>query len=269
MSTLIDPASNQAVLPGTIGLTSISGEVGRLIRLGQYLAETPEVRWLRRDYLPNYQHAFVYLGADEYGVEQLIEAEPGGARIRPVSEYGSDIYWCMNIAGEFTPAQLAGVAQAARDFENVGYSFLDYDALFMHRLHIPVPGLRDFIKSTGHVICSQLCDASYQARDLQIFTDNRWPGYVMPMDLYLRDRSLAIRAEYLSRAALWATGAATGTSLTLRRTWPLTPPRHFSSGASCAGRQLNLYAGASAGCLPRRPLPSRTPLPLTTSRGAS
>lgn len=240
MSMLIDPASNQAVVPGTIGLTSISGWGGWLIRRGQYLAETPAVRWLRRDYLPNYQHAFVYLGADAEGVEQLIGAEPGGACIRPVSEY-SDIYWCMNIAAKFTPEQLAGAAQAARGFEHVGYSFLDYAALFAHRLRIPVPGLKAYIKSTGHVICSQLCDASYQARGLQIFRNGRWNGYVMPMDLYLRDRSLGIRAEYLlSRAALWATG----TSSMLRRTWYLTPRRHLRSGASRAGRPWSPCAAA-------------------------
>jgi hypothetical protein len=59
--------------PGDIGLTSITGPVGRLIQIGQ---------WLNGDGLGPYEHAFIVLPDD-----QLIEAEPGGAHVAPLSEY--------------------------------------------------------------------------------------------------------------------------------------------------------------------------------------
>jgi hypothetical protein len=183
------PPSNglfgEAPAPGLIGLTEIGGEVGRLIHLGQYLAETPMDRWLRRNDLPRYEHALVAL--DTEGT--CIEAEPGGAEIVNVSKYPS-VYWCYGIASKFTAYELTGVADAAREFEGVGYAFLDYEALALHRLHVPAPGLKGFIEDQGHVICSQLADASYERRDLHVFNDGRWPGYVMPMDLYLEDHRL-------------------------------------------------------------------------------
>jgi hypothetical protein len=57
---------------------------------------------------------------------------------------------------------------------------LDYLALVAHRLHIPAPGLRQFIADTGHMICSQLVDEVYRRAGLIMFGDGRWPGYVTP-----------------------------------------------------------------------------------------
>lgn len=187
MTTITDLATGQEVLPGTIGLTAISGRAGALIRLGQWLAENPFIRWLGKDTDPDLQHAIVYLGDG-----QIIEAEPGGARIRLVTEYAV-IYWCLGIAGQFTTEELAGVAATARTFERVvGYSFLDYFALAARRLRLyPLyPVLKRYIKATGHMICSALADAPYRLRGLEVFTDGRWPGDVMPMDLYWRDQAL-------------------------------------------------------------------------------
>lgn len=183
------------VLPGTIGLTAIAGEVGELIHLGQYLAETPIRDWLKENDLPRWEHAFVYLGDG-----QLIEAEPGGARIMPITEYGT-VYWCMSIAGRFSAEQLAGVADRAHTFEGTKYSFLDYFALAGRRLHLyPLyPLLRLRIESTRHVICSQLADAAYRLEGLSIFPDDRWAGDVMPMDLYRRDLADSRAARMVRR----------------------------------------------------------------------
>ncbi len=78
-------------------------------------------------------------------------------------------------------AAARGYAAAEAD-----YSFLDYLALAAHRYRLPVPGLRTYIKSTGHLICSQLVDACYQAAGVQLFDDHRWNGYVTPSDLARR-----------------------------------------------------------------------------------
>jgi len=166
--------------PGTIGLVPMGGPGGRVIRLGQ---------WLDGDGFSDFEHAFVYLGDG-----QLLEAEPGGARIVPLRYRG--IHWCEGIYGLLAAslkAQAAcppGMLATARDLTGVPYSWLDYAALFAHRLRIPAPGLRGYIASTGHLICSQLADVLYQRLGAQIYDDRRWNGYVTPGSLYRRDLEL-------------------------------------------------------------------------------
>jgi hypothetical protein len=192
MTTVTAPDGTE-ILPGTIGLTLIGGEVGKLIHLGQFLAETPADEWLKPDDEPPYEHAFVYLGDGK-----IIEAEPGGARIADVTEY-STVYWCTHIAAQFTPAAIEVASHSALDFEGVKYSFLDYFALAARRLYLfPLyPLLKRRVASSKHMICSQLCDAAYRINGMQIFKDKRWPGDVMPMDLYIRDQQLLLLKQLL------------------------------------------------------------------------
>jgi hypothetical protein len=153
--------------PGDFGLVAISGETGRLIRFGQ---------WLNGNGWGDYQHAVLVLDNDE-----LIEAEPGGARIRPVSEYdGTNVVWSD---WPLTDAERAAIVAAGRSLEGTPYSFLDYAMLAAHRLHIPVPGLRRYIASTGHKICSALVDLGYKLGGQTMFDDRRWDGDVTPMAL--------------------------------------------------------------------------------------
>ncbi|MEU9124014.1 hypothetical protein AB0C96_29820 [Streptomyces sp. NPDC048506] len=159
-------------LPGDIGLTQISGVTGRLIRFGQ---------WINGDGFADYQHAFLVLPDD-----RLLEAEPGGARIRPLTDYAADddvLYVCP--AG-LTEQQRAGICTAATRYVGVPYSFLDYLAIATHRFRVPVPGLRRYVASTRHMICSQLVDQCYQDAGVHLFADHRWPGYVTPLALYQR-----------------------------------------------------------------------------------
>jgi hypothetical protein len=159
-----------ALLPGDYGVVPIGGDVGQLIRFGQ---------WLNGSGFANYEHAVVNIGGG-----LLVEAEPGGARTRPITEYANTILWS---SGHFDPTigQRAKIVSAAIHFSNVAvsYSFLDYLALFAHRLHLPVPGLRRYIASTGHEICSALVDACYQFAGIQLFP-GEWDGYVTPGMLY-------------------------------------------------------------------------------------
>lgn len=154
-----------APAPGDIGCTQITGSVGRLIRLGQ---------WLNGDGFANFEHSFVYV---EEGL--IVEAEPGGARLAPLAEYDERmIVWlrCPEQHG-------AAVADAARQLIGTPYSFLDFVALALHRLHIRVPGLRRYVAATGHQICSQLADEAARRGGWHIFDDGRWSGYVTPGDL--------------------------------------------------------------------------------------
>lgn len=154
--------------PGDIGLTSITGAVGKLVQIGQ---------WLNGDGYGAYQHAFIVLPGN-----RLIEAMPGGAQIDSLDSYADrDVLYVAPLG--ITDAQRKAVVDNALKYEGVPYSFIDYIALATHRFHIPGPGLRRYIESTGHMICSQLCDRAYRDAGLQLFTDGRWSGYVTPMDL--------------------------------------------------------------------------------------
>lgn len=148
--------------PGDIGLVRVHGTEGRLIRFGQ---------WLNGDGYADIEHAFVHLGAGE-----LLEAEPGGARISALGEYEpAAIVWLR------CPAQYGtAVAAAARGMVGTPYSFADYGALAAHRLHIPAPGLRRYISDTGHLICSQLADEAARRGGWALYDDGHWPGYVTP-----------------------------------------------------------------------------------------
>jgi uncharacterized protein YycO len=152
--------------PGDIGLTSITGPVGRLIKIGQ---------WLNGDGFGAYQHAFVVLPGG-----LLIEAMPGGAIIAPLSKYDDRDVLYVSPAG-LTDAQRKAICDCALKYRGVPYSFLDYFALAAHRFRIPVLGLRSYIRSTGHQICSQMADQAYLDAGQQLFDDGRWEGYVTPM----------------------------------------------------------------------------------------
>ncbi|HTI77440.1 MAG TPA: hypothetical protein VL634_20745, partial [Mycobacterium sp.] len=150
---------------GDIGCTQIQGDVGRLIRFGQ---------WLNGDGFADFEHAFVYLGNG-----QIIEAEPGGAREAELDEYDSRTIVWLRCPDQYRQA----VTESAEALEGKPYSFLDYLALAAHRFHLPIPGLRHYIDSTGHLICSQLADRAAELGGWVLFADGRWPGYVTPADL--------------------------------------------------------------------------------------
>ncbi len=155
--------------PGDIGLTQIPGPVGWLIKFGQ---------WLNGDGWGRFQHAFVVLPDG-----RLIEAYPRGARVRPLSEYDGQQTVYVHPEG-LTDTQRQAICAAALKYQGVPYSGLDYLALAAHRFRLPVPGLRRYVASTGHQICSQLCDQAYQDAGVWLFDDGRWPGYVDPQSLY-------------------------------------------------------------------------------------
>lgn len=148
--------------PGDIGLVRIPGAGGFLIRIGQ---------WLNGDGYADYEHAFVCVGGGE-----LVEAEPGGARIRPLSQYdGLPVVW-LRCPDQFRER----VTAAGRASRGIPYSWLDYFALAAHRLHIPAPGLRAYIQSKRHAMCSQLADQIAGQGGWHLYADGRWAGYVSP-----------------------------------------------------------------------------------------
>jgi uncharacterized protein YycO len=152
---------------GDFGLTQIGGPTGQIIR---------GLQWLDGTGFANFEHAFIYTGNG-----QIIEAEPGGARVGNVNEY-SDIYWS---SGHFdlTESQRSAICSAAVHYVGTPYSFLDYASLVARRLRLPVPGLKHYVADTGHMICSQLVAACYDVSGCPLFGDE-WTGWVTPGDLY-------------------------------------------------------------------------------------
>ncbi|WP_280696562.1 hypothetical protein [Kitasatospora sp. GP82] len=148
----------------------MSGQVGRLIRIGQ---------WLNGGGFADFEHAFIYVGDGE-----LVEAEPGGARLGPLAAYdGRPIRWSTS-RFPLSDEQRRAVVAAARGYIGVRYSAADYFALAAHHLHLPVGLLiKAYVASSRHMICSQLVDQCYRDAGIQLFTDSRWPGYVTPADL--------------------------------------------------------------------------------------
>jgi uncharacterized protein YycO len=153
--------------PGDFGLTRIPGYAGFAARIGIFL---------NGDGWHRYQHAFLVLEGD-----QLIEAMPGGARIRSLID--PDIANATFSDWSLTDDQRAAICTYARTLVDTPYSILDYLSLTLVRLHIRPPGLTRYIADSGHMICSQLIDHVYLKAGLHMFNDGRFSGDVTPGDL--------------------------------------------------------------------------------------
>ena len=153
--------------PGDFAAVNTAGDIGTLIKIGE---------GLNGEGFGEYAHALVYVGAG-----QVVEAEPGGARKRVRGVEPGDL-WSTGLI-RLTSVQRSEICLAADGYVGIGYSFADYLALVAHHLRIPAPGLKSFIASSGHLICSQLVDQCYQDAGVHLFDDGRWPGYVTPKSL--------------------------------------------------------------------------------------
>lgn len=153
--------------PGDIGLTTISGWGGAAIRLGQ---------WLNGDGFSSREHAYVVTAVRSDGTARIVEAMPGGAQ--NVDNWHTDNRWlvCPDPYRE-------AVAAVALRCVGRPYAWTDYMALALHRFHIPTPHLKDYIQSSGHMICSQLADYAANQGGWHLFDDGRWEGDVTPGDL--------------------------------------------------------------------------------------
>lgn len=155
------------VRPGDFGLIHMGGQAGALIRLGQ---------WANGDGFGDYEHTFIYVGSG-----MIIEAEPAGARL---AKFGYvNVLWSSGLI-PLSDDRRSAIATIAYHYAGTPYSFADYFALAAHRLHIPAPGLKSYVETSKHMICSQLVDRCYQDAGVQLFNDKRWCGYVTPGDLW-------------------------------------------------------------------------------------
>lgn len=168
-------------LPGSFGVVDVPGPGGFWIGLAQSLVNDAS----------RYKHAFLLL--DEGGT--ILEAEPGGARIRNISEYAgagmlvSDApvqrHMATLPAGSLvTEEQVrADVVTVGRSLVGTPYSWADYAAIAALKLHIPSKALRAYVASSHHAQCAQLVDLAFLRAGVHLFDDGRQPGDVCPADL--------------------------------------------------------------------------------------
>lgn len=123
-----------------------------------------------------YTHAFVYVGGG-----MVVEAQPGGAILAPLSKYSPIEYIHSDL--ELTDQQRADIVKAALSLVGTPYSFVDYLQLALLHFGIKWDWLRKRIADRGHMICSQLVDECYLRAGVHLFDDGRWPQDVTPGDL--------------------------------------------------------------------------------------
>lgn len=193
--------------PADFCVCPIKGIGGKAIEFAQWLAEGGPLRDLEAE---NYDHAFIYTGflgkptaptvmgrtrnLVPYGWTKpghyAAEAEPHGARLRFLGDtaeeagafYGDAGLWSTGLLFP-RPAQRDAIVRIALYGLGTPYSFLDYDSLFLHHAHLWLPGLRRYIRTSGHMICSQYVDWAWDRGGFKLFHDDRWDGDVMPLDL--------------------------------------------------------------------------------------
>jgi hypothetical protein len=140
-----------------------------LIRAGQ---------WLAGDGYADFEHAVLHVGDG-----QIVEAEPGGARLAPWDKYGDRARWSTGIV-TLTDTQRLLIASAGRGYVGTPYSAADYLAIAAHRLRLPGSALlKGYVATSRHMICSQLVDRAHCDGGSHLFQDGRWEGYVTPGSL--------------------------------------------------------------------------------------
>ncbi|WP_405927885.1 hypothetical protein OG554_03550 [Streptomyces griseus] len=155
-------------LPGDFALTRIEGITGRLVAAGQALVG---------DAAP-VQHAFVYVGNG-----MIVQAMPSGAELIRLEEASPVVQWSMG-RFDLTRRQRDQIKWYATGLVGTPYSFLDYASIALAHYRIRPAWVRDFVASTGHLICSQLVDEVYLRAGVHLFDDGRLPGDVTPGDLW-------------------------------------------------------------------------------------
>lgn len=153
--------------PGDFGLTKISGLLGFLIGLGQFLNGDGS----------RFSHAFIVLGDG-----LVMQAEPGGASYGRISDFADrDTVFSRHVV--LTDEQRKMIVNTAIGLEGTPYSFLDYLAIALHRFGIRLGFVERRVASSKHMICSQLVDYCYKAAGVHLFQDDRLPQDVTPGDL--------------------------------------------------------------------------------------
>jgi hypothetical protein len=195
----------ETLRPGDIGFGPIGGFIPGFfpVDVGQWLlARTSDEE---RDI----DHVFVVVQAAKTGYDlpnvmragtRIVQAMPSGAEeIEIGQEHWTDRYVYVRPAYLDAGVSALEAAAAARAYIGTPYSFLDYAAIALHHIDpvwrispesVNSQPLARYIRSTGHMICSQLADQALTDAGFHVFDDGRLPQDVMPCELYRKLISL-------------------------------------------------------------------------------
>ncbi|WP_395759488.1 hypothetical protein OIE82_27175 [Streptomyces althioticus] len=154
-------------LPGDFGLTKIRGLAGAFVNFGQ---------WFVGDFAP-VQHALVYVGDG-----LVVQAMPSGAELIRLEDASPVVKWSTGLV-ELKTWQRLKIRDEALHLVGTPYSFLDYVSIALERLGVRPRFIRDYVASSGHLICSQLVCEAYSRAGVELFPGT-FPGDVTPGDLY-------------------------------------------------------------------------------------
>lgn len=152
---------------GDFGVVRTNGLAARLIRFGTR---------------STVNHAFVYVGD---GV--IVEAQPGGAKLSPASDYPDAIWSSMDLD---THAR-GSISHHAEQLVGTPYNWLDIAALALACYGIRSHAIDRRIERMDRLICSQLVDRAYELAGEHLFNDGRLPSEVTPQDLLALIRKAA------------------------------------------------------------------------------
>lgn len=155
-------------MPGDFGLTKIRGFAGAFVSFGQ---------WFVGDFSP-IQHALVYVGDGK-----VVQAMPSGAEMIRLEDASPVVKWSTG-AIELKWDTREEICEEAKWLVGTPYSFLDYLSIFLEHLGVRPRWVLNYVKSTDHLICSQLVVEVYRRAGVDLFGLDKFPGDYTPGDLY-------------------------------------------------------------------------------------
>lgn len=138
---------------------------------------------------PKYpHHVFVVVEPAGLSGPRIVQAMPSGAEeITAGSSFWNEGYLYVRPYYPEGDAQRIEVAEAARGYIGVPYSFADYVALALHKMsnrgYVPIEQrsqLERYIANSKRMICSQLADQAMTDAGWHTFVDGRLPQDVTP-----------------------------------------------------------------------------------------
>jgi hypothetical protein len=154
--------------PGDFAVVDTGARGSRLIRLWM---------WLSRGGFMMFDHAVICSRVSR-GTIYIVEALPSGAKENAWHYGDHDHLWSTGLVKTSTRAGKAALAYVGKP-----HGWRDYAAIAMHASHLWVPTLKHYLRSTRHLIGSQLVDRAELDAGVHLFADRRWRGYVRPSDL--------------------------------------------------------------------------------------
>lgn len=114
----------------------------------------------------------------DLGDGTCIGAQPGGARIRHISEF-QDVVWSQF---QFTPEQASDAVQWLREQEGKEYNYLDdlFIGIAILEKQNTANWITELLSSTDSWQCAQLADAHLTRQGIHVFQDERPFGAVFP-----------------------------------------------------------------------------------------